>query len=172
MKHIFLGSLVCNVGPGVKLLKMSSQGNDGDSAAPGGLWHTSATDLGSVACEGHEVRVSQKTDEHDGSTEHRFSWAGELCFLHCTTLSPGPRVSQKVDRRGGRTKQCLSSAGVTRCLMKCWLWGLALFAVHLPCVEKGLAEAVTEQPLSCAKGPCHAFWPLAWVSHDCLVAVC
>ena len=101
MKDIFFGSLVCNVGPGVRLLKMSSLDINGDSAAPYRLGHTSATDLGSVAYEGHGVRVSQKTDTHDGSTEHRVSWAGELCSLHCTTLTSGPRVSQNVDRRGG-----------------------------------------------------------------------
>ncbi len=76
MKDIFLGSLVCNVSSPVRLLRLSSLGNNWDSNAPHRLGHTNATDLGSVACEGHEVRVSQKSDELDGRTEHRLSWAG------------------------------------------------------------------------------------------------
>lgn len=76
MKDIFLGSLVCNVSSDVRLFKLSSLGNSRDSNAPHRLGHTNATDLGSVACEGHEVRVSQKTDELDGRTEHHLSWAG------------------------------------------------------------------------------------------------
>ena len=72
MKDIFLGSLVCNVSPDVRLLQLSSLGSN----APHRLGHTNATDLGSVACEGHEVRVSQKLDELDGRTEHHLSWAG------------------------------------------------------------------------------------------------
>ena len=131
MKDIFLGSLVCNVGPGARLLKLSSLGDNRASAAPHRLGHINAADPRSVACEGHEVRVSQKTDEHDGSTEHCSSWAGELCSVHCTKMSPGPGMSRHVDRRGGRTQQCLSSARVTRCLTKSWVLGAALFTVHL-----------------------------------------
>ena len=40
MKHIFLGSLVCNVTPGMGLLKLSSLGDNRDSAAPLTGWGT------------------------------------------------------------------------------------------------------------------------------------
>ena len=94
MKDIFLGSLVCNVTPGVRLLKRSSLANGWDSAAPHRLVHTNAADLGSVVCGGHEVRVSQVSDKLDGLAERRLSWAGGLCSLHCTKLICGPRGPQ------------------------------------------------------------------------------
>ena len=129
MKDTFLGSLVCNVTPGVRLLQLSSLGGALDCAAPQRLGHINVTNLGNFACEGHEVSVSQKSDKLDSRTEHRLSWAGELQPLRCTKLSPGPRVLEYMDRPDGRT-HCLFSADAPSCLPKSWLPGAALFAAH------------------------------------------